>query len=367
MMQVKRYTAPSYAEALIKAKNELGTDAIIVENKKVQVGGFLGFFSKTVTELTVAVDQPVAGNRPAAAASVASPAAVVPGPAPATMDNLEREMAALRSAVTRLADREAGAAGALQLRGFARRAYEELVARGVEEETALEIGKRIRGEGAEGWNQVREELARRLETAPALEVRQGQQRVIALVGPTGVGKTTTIAKLAAHFSMDRRLQVGLITSDTFRIAAVEQLRTYAEIMSTPFFPVDSPQDVTRALQEMSRCDLILVDTGGRNHRDPERMRELRETLALLRPDETHLVYSLTANPRDAYEALEHYLPLGVNRLSFTKLDEATSPGLILNMRKRCNQPLGYISHGQSVPDDIMPAGQTDLTKILIGA
>lgn len=364
MMQVKRYTAPSYAEALIRAKNELGTDAIIVENKKVRVGGFLGFFSKTVTELTVAVDQPTTGRTVPAAAAALPTAAV---PAAATMDNLEREMAALRSAVTRLADRDASAAGVLQLRGFARRAYEELVARGVEEEVALEISQRVRGEGAEGRTQVREEIARLLQAAPDLEIRRGQQRVIALVGPTGVGKTTTIAKLAAHFAMDRGLSVGLITSDTFRIAAVEQLRTYAEILAQPFVAVDTPQDVTRALQAMSRCDLILVDTGGRNHRDPERMQELRQTLAVLRPDETHLVYSLTANPRDAYEALEHYLPLGVNRLSFTKLDEATSPGLILNMRKRCNQPLGYISHGQGVPDDITPAAQTDLTKILIGA
>lgn len=364
MMQVKRYTAPSYAEALIRAKSELGTDAIIVDNKKVRVGGFLGLFSKMVTELTVAVDQPVAG-RTVSAAAVALPTSAAP--AAATMDNLEREMAALRSAVTRLADRDAGAAGALQLRGFARRAYEELVARGVEEETALEISQRIRAEGAEGRTQFQEELSRRLQAAPALEIRRGQQRVIALVGPTGVGKTTTIAKLAAHFAMDRQLKVGLITSDTFRIAAVEQLRTYAEILAQPFYSVDTPQDVTRALQEMRACDLILVDTGGRNHRDPERMAELRDTLAVLRPDETHLVYSLTANPRDAYEALEHYLPLGVNRLTFTKLDEATSPGLILNMRRRCDQPLGYISDGQGVPDDIKPAGQTDLTKILIGA
>lgn len=367
MMQVKRYVAPSYAEALIKAKNELGTEAIIVDTRKVKVGGFLGLFSRTVTELTVALDQPVLSKPAHAPAPTPTPTPAPPPVRAAVSDGLEREVAALRSAVTQLVERGPGGADAVKLRGYARRVYDELTARGVEEKAALAIGQQIRSHGEEGRNQARAEIARILGSAGAMEIRPGQRRVIALVGPTGVGKTTTIAKLAAYFALERGLNVGLVTSDTYRIAAVEQLRTYADIIGRPLYTVDTPDDVSLALKETSCCDVVLVDTGGRNHRDTERMQELRQILTMLSPDETHLVYSLTANPRDAYEAMEHYLPLGVNRLTFTKLDEAAAPGLILNLRMRCNQPLGYITYGQNVPDDIRPAERTDFTQILLGA
>lgn len=381
MMQVKRYIAATFAEALIQAKNELGTDAVIVESKKVRVGGFLGFFGREMTELTVAVDtkpnpkpmprpmQPPPAPTPAPAPTQDStPQVVVPlaTTAPpvntAAITNLEREMAGLRSALTQLLEKGAEAP---ELTGFAKSAHDRLVDRGVEEAAALAIAKGLPAEAGE--QELKDEILRLIGPSAAIDVQKGQRKVVALVGPTGVGKTTTLAKLAAHFTLDRGLDVALITSDTFRIAAIEQLRTYASILGVPLYTADRPEEVGVALMETAHKDLVLCDTSGRSHRDDERMAELRELLAVLRPDETHLVISLNMNPRDAYQLLDYYLPLGVNRLTFTKLDEASAPGLLLNIKLRCQQPVGYLTHGQSVPDDIMAADQADFAKLLVGA
>lgn len=381
MMQMKRYVAPTFAEALIHAKHELGTDAMIVESKKLRVGGFLGFFARQMTELTVAVDQPAAGKtptRPAPAAVAAyrtagaNPAAPVVAAAPGTpsagsINGLEREVAALRATVSRLVERGMEPAPVPQLQGYGRKVFDGLVLKGVDEAAALNIAQRVQFDSGDSESALRQELNRLLGPAAPTELAPGHRKVVALVGPTGVGKTTTLAKLAAKFALEYGRNVGLITSDTFRIAAIEQLKTYADILGVPLHTVDSPAQAAQAMKETAHCDLVLVDTGGCNYKDHERMAELRDTLAVLRPDETHLVFALTANPRDAFEALEYYLPLGVNRLTFTKLDEAVAPGLLLNMRMRCNQPVGYLTHGQTVPDDLIPADRADFAKILLGA
>lgn len=402
MMQVKRYVANSFAEALIQAKQELGTEAMIVESKKLRVGGLLGFFRREVTELTVAFDQSTLKKAPPrsyasssapAAASVTqpqtagpktvqapaappAPAAVpaqsgaTPVPAPLPVHNLaslEREIAALRTVVARMADRSGSDAHPPDLQGFSRLVYDGLVGRGADEAAAYEIAQRVWTGGSEGQDTLRQELQRMLGPAAPIQARPGERRVIALVGPTGVGKTTTLAKLAARFTLDQRLQVALITSDTFRIAAIDQIRTYADILGVPVYAVDTPEEVAQAMLDTADKDLVLVDTGGRNHRDTARMQELRDFLFILQPDETHLVFSLTANPKDAMDALDTYISLGVNRLTFTKLDEATCPGLMLNIRLRCNQPVSYITNGQSVPEDILGADGVDFAKVLVGA
>lgn len=405
MMQVKRYMAPTFAEALIQAKNEMGTDAVIVESRKLKVGGIFGLFGREMTEITVAVDQrpsarPAPAPRSAAPAAPAStpvaPAPVVAAPAapqayqayeapqpvaaapvaspvitpPAggeSISSLQQEMVSLKTAVTLLLENQTSAAVLRDLQGYGREVFEALVKAGVEEKAALTIGQQVAAGGEQGHAYLQQELRRLMGPGAPIAVEAGQRRIVALVGPTGVGKTTTLAKLAAHFTLERGLRVGLVTSDTFRIAAIDQLRTYADILGIRVYTVERPEDAALALKETVDCDLVLVDTGGRNHRDKERMAELRDLLAVLHPDETHLVVSLNINPRDVYEMLEHYVPLGVNRFIFTKLDEASSPGLLLNIRLKYDKPVGYVTHGQSVPDDIIPADEVDFTKLLMGA
>lgn len=393
MMQVKRYMAASYAEALILAKNELGTDAVIVESRKVKVGGFFGLFGREMTELTVAVDQPPEVRRaprpapaaqpqaaPAAvqappAAVQAPPAAVQPAPAPAanppeaqpSLATIEREMAGLKQALHRLAESRTDPSAIRELKGYGLEVYERLLDAGVDEAAALSIARKVGTERSDGECILAQELALIMGPGAPIQAAPGQRRVVALVGPTGVGKTTTLAKLAAHFALDRHLKVGLITSDTFRIAAVEQLRTYADILGLPVYTVERAEEVTRALEATAGADLVLIDTGGRSHKDEERMAELRELLAIARPDEIHLVVSLNMNPRDIDRMLEHYLPIGVNRFIFTKVDETSAPGVMLNIRLKWDRPVGYLTNGQSVPDDLVPSDAANYIRLIMGA
>ncbi len=372
MMRVKKYVASSLSEAVAAARSELGREAFIVDSRRIKVGGIFGLFGKPMIEVTVAADdQANAGPAAAAAAGAAGAARSRPSAAPqaktdpAVLTRLEGELSELRQAILRLA--EGQDQGALRLRGKAREAYERLVARGVDEQVALKVAERVPEEGPDGSAVIRQELAGLLGECAPITARPGERRVVALVGPTGVGKTTTLAKLAARFVLEQGLKVSLITADTYRIAAVDQLRTYAEILGVPLYTVDTPAQVTEAMRQTAGSELVLVDTCGRNHRDAERMAETREILDAIRPDETHLLLSLTTHPRDLMEMLDGYAPLGVNRLTFTKLDEASAPGVLLNVLLKSQQPVSYLTNGQSVPDDLIPANRVELANILMGA
>jgi flagellar biosynthesis protein FlhF len=191
--------------------------------------------------------------------------------------------------------------------------------------------------------------------------------VIALVGPTGVGKTTTIAKLAATYKLRRGQRVGLITTDTFRIAAVEQLRTYASIISVPLRVVMSPSEMASACRAMADCDVVLIDTAGRSPKDGQRVEELSAYLEAAQPHETHLVLSATASPSAMRNAAAGFAQAGPDRLLFTKLDEADSVGPVVSMVHALGLPLSFVTTGQEVPDHI-EAGRADrLARMILSA
>ncbi|MFS8641178.1 MAG: hypothetical protein LOD90_10330, partial [Symbiobacteriaceae bacterium] len=135
----------------------------------------------------------------------------------------------------------------------------------------------------------------------------------------------------------------------------------------PLYAVERPAEVHQALTHTAGADLVLMDTSGRSHKDEERMAELQEFLAEARPDEVHLVVSLNTNPRDVRRMLERYLPLGVNRFIFTKADETSAPGVMLNIRAQWDIPVSYVTNGQSVPDDLVPADAVDYSRLFLGA
>jgi flagellar biosynthesis protein FlhF len=190
--------------------------------------------------------------------------------------------------------------------------------------------------------------------------------VVALVGPTGVGKTTTVAKLAADFKLARGRRPGLVTVDTYRIAAVEQLRTYAEIIDLPLAVANAPGEMPRAIEELGDVDLVLIDTAGRSPRDEVKIRELADFLAAARPDEVHLVLSATTGERSLRAAAERFASARADRLILTKLDEADGLGGVLAVLERSHLPVSYITTGQAVPDDIEPAARARLARLILG-
>ncbi len=177
-------------------------------------------------------------------------------------------------------------------------------------------------------------------------------RIAHFVGPTGVGKTTTIAKLAAEQVLKHKRQVGFITSDTYRIAAVEQLKTYANILNVPLEVVFSPQELTKAYDQLVDQELIFMDTAGRNYRNEMYVSELNSLLRNHNQSETYLVLSMTMKYKDMKAITENFAKFKIDKVLFTKLDETDSYGPIFNLIHDFSLPLSYVTNGQNVPDDI---------------
>lgn len=182
--------------------------------------------------------------------------------------------------------------------------------------------------------------------------RDGRPLTIALVGPTGVGKTTTVAKLAASYKLRHGRKVGLVTSDTYRIAAVDQLRTYAEIIGLPLKVALSPTEMASVCEALGDCDVILIDTAGRSQRDAGRLDELKLFIAAARPHQTHLVLSSAASEAVLIEAAQRFAHVNPERVIFTKLDEAVNFGVLVSVIRKVSLKLSYVTTGQEVPDHI---------------
>jgi len=200
---------------------------------------------------------------------------------------------------------------------------------------------------------------------PPVAAVAGTRRVVALVGPTGVGKTTTVAKLAANFKLAQGVRVGLVTVDTYRIAAIEQLRTYAEIIDLPLAVVNDPIEMPRAINDLGAVDLVFIDTAGRSPRDEVKIRELADFLLQARPDEVHLVLSAAAGERSLRAAAERFGHVQVDRLILSKLDEADTLGGCLGLLASSGRPLSYVTTGQAVPDDIEGADRKRLARTIL--
>jgi len=191
-------------------------------------------------------------------------------------------------------------------------------------------------------------------------------RNIFFIGPTGVGKTTTIAKIASLFSLNYGKDVALITSDTYRIAAVEQLRTYANILGIPIKVVYSTEEMMEAIDFFSDKELVLIDTAGRSYKNQEHQQELKELLEAVSDKEVFLTLSVATKYKDMLKMVNIYKAMTEFRVIFTKLDETVSYGNIFNIRKATGVQLSYITFGQNVPDDISEINPHEIAKSLLG-
>ncbi len=193
----------------------------------------------------------------------------------------------------------------------------------------------------------------------------GRPRTIALVGPTGVGKTTTVAKLAATFKLRHGCAVGLITLDTYRIAAVEQLRTYAQIIGVPLHVVSGESQFPEALEQCRDCDVVLIDTAGRSQRDDPRLEQLSRLIDIADPHEVHLVLSSTCTQKVILDAIDRFSRVRTDRLIFTKLDEAVNFGVIVNVARKVDKQLSYLTTGQEVPHQIEPMWPGRVAQLIV--
>jgi flagellar biosynthesis protein FlhF len=404
-------------EALGMVKRDLGRDAVILHTRAFKKGGLLGLGGKTLVEVTAAVGVNVlpAGRRQAAVKVDSGRGE--PAVAAAAPSNLRAKAAVLAAyaatarkgnpsddsaaGATLLPAGDSGGGELKELRGELHllrsmvaehvqesrkvhgpalpeelmQTYRQLVENQVAEEIVYQVldtlRKGLTREQLQDEACVRGELLKVIEAslpeAGGIEMkRTGTPHAVAFIGPTGVGKTTTIAKLAANFKLRGRCRVGLITIDTYRIAAVDQLRMYAQILDVPLQVVLTPKELVEAVGKMRDRDVILIDTAGRSHNDAVRIQELKAFLDAAEPSEVHLVLSSAASEKNLLQAVERFSQVRVDKIVFTKLDEAVGFGVILNVLKRVDKALSYITMGQDVPDDIAPGKRSELAALIAG-
>ena len=194
-------------------------------------------------------------------------------------------------------------------------------------------------------------------------------RIVLFIGPTGVGKTTTIAKLAGRYCVEEKKKVALLTADTYRIAAAEQLRTYANILETPFRIIYTPEELQAAVEDYWDCDYIFIDTAGRSHQNTDQLEKMKEMVAALKRPESYqvfLVLSATTKYRDLQKIADCYGKIADFELIFTKLDETEAVGNLLNMKLYTDAPIAYVTCGQNVPDDMEAFNPQKTVKQILG-
>lgn len=372
-MNARTYRGKTMKEALARVRRDLGGDAVILAAREVRRRRLFGLGPRGGIEVEASLTMPA----DPLAAAVRAPASAV-GRASASASSpptgLGSELGRIHTMVETLSRQGRLDHWMLDLPSELTPIYGRLLEADVPELLARQLVRMVADAATpedlatpdDALRAVREALEDALAVAPPIRAVSGARRVVALVGPTGVGKTTTAAKLAARFKLQQGLRVGLLTVDTYRIAAIEQLKTYADIIDLPLAVGRDPESARQAIDELGDVDLVLVDTAGRSPKDEPKIQELGELLARIRPDEVHLVLSAATSQRSLRAAAEQFAPARPDRLLLTKLDEAESLGALAAILGRADRPVSYLTTGQSVPDDIEEADRSRLARLILG-
>ncbi|MDD4802271.1 MAG: flagellar biosynthesis protein FlhF [Syntrophomonas sp.] len=368
-MKIKKYVADDFQVAFKQAKHEMGRDAIILSSRQIKKGGLFGFFASTKYELTVAVDDNIKIERdklrtsevrtrtvPAAAAVQE----IKPNRVSEQESQLLNEMYMINNMLTDIKDKMYEVELIKGISEPVQKFYKTLINNNVDKEIALRMANQVERQLPAGKGNYdclsdvcRHTLQGFLSDIAPIKLDKGETaRIVVVVGPTGVGKTTTIAKLAANLTFLESRRVAFITLDTYRVSAAEQLKTFADIIDVPIKVVFSPADLKEAIADYSDRDIIFIDTAGRSPYNQEHMEELHDFLEVAQADETILVLSVNTTTPDSLSIYHEFNRIGVDKLIFTKLDETNRYGQILNIISEIKKPVAYFTTGQNVPDDI---------------
>lgn len=402
-MKIKSFIAPNIENAMAQIRKEMGQSALILETRECEGGGFKGYLGKTLIEVIAAypddstddisensldevsngvpdttvpesyvknvagnisqsrmleiLNERIKENHETKFADLINDAMLKPekpsfdvmNKDPIGVDNLQSEIKKLK---TYLLDQEI---------------HERIV------DSLLESSGNVKNQGIGTFgvdvlkDDIRKSIAGMIRTKKVIEDNETlpKRKIITFVGPTGVGKTTTLAKVAAKLTLENDKSVGVITIDTYRIAAVDQLRAYADMIDIPIRVAFTPNELSMAVEEFKGKEIILIDTVGRSQYNDKRIRMLRGLLNSLPNPENYLVMSAGTRNRDAVDIFTSFNILPIHGVVFTKIDETRTFGMLLNLVEETKMPICYITNGQEVPDDIVEADPEWVSNLIV--
>ena len=386
-MLIKKYTVNNMNEALTRIRYELGKDAVIISQRKIKKPGIKGIFSKRQLEVTAAVENSsIDRNSKVKSTSIhaSNNSYSRKGTSAdynmdksindlknlmnkeienkrnkqAVVDNNEQKKSEIESEVKEMKDMLKAV-----MKNTTKDSKDELLEflsnSDIDMQFYDEFNEKLKGDF--DVSKLRDIMSRDIKS-----FNDDLNGNVVLVGPTGVGKTTTIAKLAGNLSLVKKKKVGLITVDTYRIGAVEQLKTYAEIMNIPFEVVITIKEMEAAIKKMKDCDVVLIDTTGRSSKNKMQISELRAFVDKANATSINVVISATTKNKDIKTILEGYRILNYDKVIITKLDETSVYGSIYNISRIANKPIRYVTTGQNVPDDIKDFSKDEAIKLVFG-
>ncbi|MBR1930407.1 MAG: flagellar biosynthesis protein FlhF [Lachnospiraceae bacterium] len=423
-MIIKKFIGKTEEDAVEAAKKELGNGIVIMNVKTAKKPGLAGFFGAKQVEVTVALEEEndaiertrreKSENRGSAAGKaqgngnqqdMAKPKSTQQMPDP---ESIEKKLESLQNLLEtqiksqarntetikadekkdekeperdkeskkpQTAEEHIEASENPEQEKFIRLLYNTMIDNEVDEKYANQILEEI--EKSKKPNipidyilaNVYQKMILRFGKSDGIEKSEKKPKVVIFIGPTGVGKTTTIAKVASNYSMEGKKKIALLTSDTYRIAAAEQLRTYANILEVPFRVIYTEEEMQNAIRDFADCDYIFVDTAGHSHQNGEQianMKKLLDAIDECASRQTFLVLSATTKYRDLTKIAKIYKDITNYQLIFTKLDETSSVGNLLNLKLYADTPIAFITYGQNVPDDIEQFNPQKTVKQLLG-
>ncbi|MBD5491275.1 MAG: flagellar biosynthesis protein FlhF [Lachnospiraceae bacterium] len=398
-MIIKKFTAKTEKEAIENARKELGEGVVVMNVKPVKNRGFFAFLKSPLVEVTVALEEE--SEKYSAAVSAISAIATGQNNAeepvkstpvieiPEKRDNnsaIEEKLDSLQSLLEQQlqkpeeekAEKEENAEPVREeseTDKFMRLLHDTMLENEVDEKYAQEIIDEIELINKPNMPfdyalaNIYQKMILKFGKSSGIEPASNGIKLVFFIGPTGVGKTTTIAKIASKFRVDEKKKVALLTADTYRIAAAEQLRTYANILEVPFRVIYTVEEISKAMEDFRDYDYIMIDTAGHSHQNStqkDNMCNIIHSVDDKVEKEVHLVLSATTKYRDLISIADSYKELADYKLIFTKLDETTTLGNLLNLRLYTGADLSYVTYGQNVPDDIEDFNPQKTVKRLLG-